>query len=49
MNRDAAPEEITATVKYIEGFKQRTTGAQAEALAWQSFCRVLLVKWVSLS
>jgi cytochrome c553 len=42
LNRDAAPEEIAAALQYIEGFKQRTTGAQADALAWQSFCRVLL-------
>lgn len=42
LNRDAAPEEIAAALKYIEGFKQRTPGAQAETLAWQSFCRVLL-------
>lgn len=40
LNREAAQDEIAAALKYIDGFKQKTAGN--EAIAWQSFCRVLL-------
>ncbi len=42
LNREASKEELTAALQYIEGFKQRVTGEQAEVTAWQSLCRVLM-------
>jgi hypothetical protein len=42
LNREASKEEIAAALKYVEGFKQRIQGEQAEAAAWQSLCRVLM-------
>ncbi|MBS1812178.1 MAG: PSD1 domain-containing protein [Acidobacteria bacterium] len=42
LNREAAPDEITMALKYIEGFKPKMPGEKTDEAAWQSFCRVLL-------
>lgn len=42
LNRRAEKDEIEQAQKYIAGFKQKETGADAEQKAWQSFCRVLM-------
>ncbi len=42
LNRLASKEEIDAAMQYIEGYKQKAQGEKAEALAWQSYCRILL-------
>jgi mono/diheme cytochrome c family protein len=42
LNRRATKEEVDARLKYIEGFKQKFAGANADQKAWQSFCRVLM-------
>jgi cytochrome c553 len=42
LSREPKSDEIASALKYIEGFKQRFAGDQAESKAWQSFIRILL-------
>jgi hypothetical protein len=42
LNRQPAKEEVDQSLKYIEGFKQKFAGANADQKAWQSLCRALM-------
>ena len=42
LNRKAEPAEIEQALKYVSTFKQKSSGENADAKAWQSLCRVLM-------
>lgn len=42
LNRQAEKSEIESALKYVSAFKQKTSGENAEAKAWQSLTRVLM-------
>jgi hypothetical protein len=42
LNRQPVKEEVDQSLKYIEGFKQKFAGANADQKAWQSLCRALM-------
>jgi hypothetical protein len=42
LNRKAEKDEVEQALKYVATFKQKGSGENAEAKAWQSLCRVLM-------
>ncbi len=42
LNRQAEKSELDQALKYIAAFKQKASGENADAKAWQSLCRVLM-------
>ncbi len=42
LNRQAEKSELEQALKYIAVFKQKSSGENADAKAWQSLCRVLM-------
>jgi hypothetical protein len=42
LNRQPAKEEVDQALNYIEGFKQKFAGANADQKGWQSLCRALM-------
>ncbi len=42
LNRTADSREVAAALQYVNAFKQKFAGEQADLKAWQSFCRVLM-------
>jgi hypothetical protein len=43
LGREAAPQELASALKFLEGYPTKATGANPEILAWQSFCKTLLL------
>jgi hypothetical protein len=42
LNRPAAPVDVDAAISYLDGFRKRRSGEDAETLAWASLARILM-------
>ncbi|MDX2032779.1 MAG: PSD1 and planctomycete cytochrome C domain-containing protein [Blastocatellia bacterium] len=42
VNRRPETDDVSAALKYIEGYQRKFPGEKAVAAAWQSYCRVLM-------
>lgn len=42
LNRKADKDEIETALKYVAAFRQKTSGENSVAKAWQSLCRILM-------
>ncbi|MEO8049489.1 MAG: DUF1549 and DUF1553 domain-containing protein, partial [Acidobacteriota bacterium] len=43
LGRKAVSEELALALKFLKGYPTKTTGANPKILAWQSFCKTLLI------
>ena len=42
LNRKADKDEIESALKYVAAFRQKASGENSDAKAWQSLCRILM-------